>query len=217
MKIFAQMPDPGDALGGMFTMPTAGGGESSPSASGGPSGPPPSGGGGGGGGAEGGPRSSTFKIIYSPLDNLGKILADLDIKSYLQGNFGDDPDQLAHKIWVMYGGAENELSPGKKGERQDKPISSDPVAQQQAQEQEYNNTRNARWKRLPLGVSIEQITSPESISLTIRGGFENLSKMNSKPAQSATEKWLKLATKYDSLKRYKDADWVDKILKCLLT
>lgn len=178
---------------------------------------------GGGGGAPGGPEEGaqppapTFKIIYSPLDNLGKIFADLDFKTYLQGNFGDDPDTLAHKIWVMYGGSEDEITPGKLGERQDTPTSSDPTSQDERQTQEYNATRNERWKRLPAGVSIDKITSTGAISMAIRGGYEALSKASAKPAEAFVEKWVRIANDADLKNNFKQADAVDKILRCLLT
>lgn len=182
-------------MGGLETMPTAGG--------------PP----GGPAGAEGAPAQPEFKVIHSPLDSLGKILADVDLKTYLQNNFGDDPDTLAHKIWLMYGGSEDEMSPGKKGARQDKPESGDMMQQQKIQDEEYNATRNSRWRRLPLGVSIEQITSTQALSNAIMGGFSDLAKSFSKPAQAKHAKfWLKLANIADSRRQYLTADKLDAIL-----
>lgn len=185
--------------GGLETMPTAG---------------PP----GGPAGGEGAPAQPQFKVIHSPLDSLGKILADVDIKTFLQNNFGDDPDTLAHKIWVMYGGSEDEISPGKKGARQDKPASGDMMQQQKIQDEEYNATRNARWRRLPLGVSIEEITSTQALSNAIMGGFSDLAKSFSKPAQAKHSKfWLKLANIADERGQYLTADKLDMILSNVYT
>jgi len=158
------------------------------------------------------PPTPTFKVIYSPLDSLGKILADLDFKTYLQNNFGTDPDESAHKVWVMYGGSENELSPGKKGRRSDKPPSADPVELEQLQTTEYNNTRDKRWERLPLGVSIEQITTPQALSQSIEGGYDALIKQYAKPATSSVLKWIKAAEKADDLKSFYMSDQIIKLI-----
>ena len=168
-------------------------------------------------GGEGAPSGPAFKIIYSPLDSLGKILADLDFKTFLENNFGTDSDELAHKIWVMYGGSEDELDPGKKGERKDSPSSNDVTQQSQAQEEEYNRTRKSRWKRLPEGVSIEEITDPQTIAIAITNGFATLTKMNSKPAQAgSTINLIRIAEVAELNKDFRFADKIDNYLKCLL-
>ena len=180
---FAQVPM------GMDTMPMAA-----------PAGAPP-------GGAPGeGQAQPTFKVIYSPLDSIGKILADLDFKTYVQNHFGDDADALAHKIWVMYGGAEDEVSTGKTGLRQDKPQAQDPTQAEQIQSAEYNATRNSRWERLPAGVSIDEITNTRAISQALTGGWEMLSRANSKPAEAKALAWLKLAEAADDKGLFKLAD-----------
>ena len=154
----------------------------------------------------------SFKIIYSPLDSLGKILADLDFKSFLQSNFGTDHEQLAHKVWVMYGGSENELQKGKPGSRLDTPASSDPTQLETIQNNEYNQTRDKRWERLPKGVSIDEITNPQAIQLSITGGFESLSKAVAKPpAAASSQKWLKIAELADKNGYYKIADKIQKL------
>jgi len=166
---------------------------------------------------EGAPAGPAFKIIYSPLDSLTKILADLDFKTFLENNFGTDSDELAHKIWVMYGGSEDELEPGKKGERKDSPSSDDVTQQTQAQEEEYNRTRKSRWERLPEGVSIEEITDPQTIASTITSGFAMLAKMNSKPAQAnSIANLIRIAEIAESNKNFTFADRIDSYLKCLL-
>jgi hypothetical protein len=170
---------------------------------------------GGAAGAEAPPQPvNTFNVIHSPLDSLGKILADVDIKSFLENNFGGDPDKLAHKIWVMYGGSENELEPGKKGARQDTPHSNDMAEQDAHQNAEYNATRNSRWKRLPAGVSIDQITNTQAISNTIAGGLMLLSKEYSKPPAEAVsiKELIKIANIADNTKDYSFADYIDYIL-----
>jgi len=158
-------------------------------------------------GGEGAPAGPVFKIIHSPLDSLAKILADLDLKTFLENNFGSDPADLAQKIWVMYGGNENELSAGKKGKRLDKPASEDPAQQEKVQDEEYNRTRETRWERLPDGVSIDEITTPEAIEKTLISGGFNLAKSFAKPAAAASvEKWLRTANRADQDGHYTFAD-----------
>ena len=149
-----------------------------------------------------------FKIIHSPLDGLGKILADLDIKTFLENNFGSDPTDLAKKIWVMYGGNENGLGKGKKGKRKEKPASEDPTQQEQIQDDEYNNTRKSRWERLPEGVSIDEMKiTPEAIEKTLISSGFNLAKTYAKPAAaSALNKWNKTADIADAKGDYRFAD-----------
>jgi len=149
-----------------------------------------------------------FKIIHSPLDGLGKILADLDIKTFLENNFGSDPTDLAKKIWVMYGGNENGLGKGKKGKRKEKPASEDPTQQEQIQDDEYNNTRKSRWERLPEGVSIDEMKiTPEAIEKTLISSWFNLAKTYAKPAAaSALNKWNKTADIADAKGDYRFAD-----------
>lgn len=162
-----------------------------------------------GGGAPAAPPQPIFNVIYSPLDSLGKILADLDVKKYLMNNFGESAEDLAHKIWVMYGGSENEIDPGMKGERMDSPVSEDETLQNKIQTDEYNRTRNSRWKRLPKGVSIDEITSPESIKNTILGGFEQLAQEHSKPANAKTiSKLIRLANAAEINGKYKSVDFI---------
>jgi len=158
-------------------------------------------------GGEGAAAGPAFKIIYSPLDSLGKILADLDLKTYIQNNFGTDPKELAQKIWVMYGGNENELGGGKKGKRKEKPASDDPTQQEEIQNEEYNQTRDSRWERLPEGMSIDEITTPEAIEKTLISGGFNMAKSFAKPAAAAKiKKWQKIANKADDNGHYSFAD-----------
>ncbi len=155
-----------------------------------------------------------FQIIHSPLDSLGKILADLDLKTFIENNFGSDQADLAQKIWVMYGGNESQLGEGKKGAREDKPISDDPMQQDSIQDEEYNNTRESRWQRLPLGVSIDEITTPEAIEKTLTSGGFNLARTYAKPAAAFTlDKWNKVANIADQNGNYKFADKLFEIIK----
>ena len=189
MKKLAQIP-------GMETMPTGG--------------MPPMG--------EPAPPQPTFKIIYSPLDSLGKILADLDFKTFLQNHFGDNARDLAMKIWEMYGGDPEERHRGKKGERKDKPASDDMAKQSEAQQQEYNATRDERWRRLPLGVSIDEITNTSALERAITGGFMTLSKGISKPATASTvENIIKIANLADIKNQHFYADKLDIILQNVYT
>lgn len=164
------------------------------------------------------PPAPTFKVIHSPLDSLGKILADLDFKTYLQNNFGTDSQELAMKIWEMYGGSRNDLEKGKTGRRKEEPASADPVSLDKIHDDEYNATRNSRWERLPEGVSIDEITTTGALSNAIYGGFMSLKKEKA-PAPgggglAATSiKLLKIAEKADSLKRYKVSDEIMDFIK----
>lgn len=162
---------------------------------------------------EGAPPPPAFKIIHSPLDTFGKILADLDFKTFLQNNFGTDPRDLAHEIWEMYGGASDELGEGKKGRRQDTPLSGDPMQLQSAQDDEYNRTRKQRWERLPVGVSIDEITSPDALENAIKGGLHSLVQQNAKPAAAKAQAWLKLADRADKNKNYSCADKLLELIK----
>lgn len=160
-------------------------------------------------GGEGAPAPPVFKIIYSPLDTLGKILADLDFKTFLENNFGTDPEELAKKVWVMYGGEEDGIGRGKEGARQDRPQSEDMTTQSKIQEEEYNNTRDKRWLRLPAGKSIDDITDTQALTRAIFGGFIALVKQNAKPAQASSAKGLlKLASKADQLGYFSYSDYI---------
>jgi hypothetical protein len=165
-----------------------------------------------GGSPEAAAPQPTFKVIYSPLDSLGKILADLDFKSYLENHFGDDYGELAHKIWVMYGGAEDELGKCKKGERKDRPQSSDIAEQSEIQEKEYNNTRNERWRRLPLGVGINEITNTEAIEKSIIGGYATLVKSLAKTTSASSQLLVKLANTIDAQGNYQLSDLIDLVI-----
>lgn len=169
-------------------------------------------------GAPGAPAAPSFKPIYSPLDSLAKILADLDFKTYIENNFGTDPDELAHKIWVMYGGPEDELGKGKEGARLDSPSSSDITQQSQEKEDEYNRTRNSRWLRLPLGVSIDQITNTQAISMAVTGGFASVAAAAKKPPAQAKflMNLVRAAEKADQNSNFLLADKIEKYVKCTL-
>lgn len=166
---------------------------------------------GGGMEAPAAPPEPQYKVIYSPLDGLGKILADLDFKSYLQNHFDKSPDVIAHNIWVLYGGGANELTPGKKGKRLQNPYSDQPDEQKSQSDEEYNATRNKRWERLPSGISIDKITTPEAIKNVVIGGFEQIAKQNQQPGPTAAKinELIKTANVADSQKNYNLADKID--------
>ena len=118
----------------------------------------------------------------------------------------------------MYGGSEDEMAPGKKGERSDKPLSNDPMQLQQLQDEEYNNTRDTLWERLPVGKSIDDITTPQAILDAVIGGFSSLSKSFAKPATPAsTKNWIKVANNADLCKLYKLADEIDYLISNVYT
>lgn len=168
------------------------------------------------GGPPGGaaPPEPTYKVIHSPLDSLGKILADLDLQTYLQNNFGTDPVELAQDIWEMYGGSSNDLEKGKPGKRKENPASSDPIELDKIHDDEYNATRNSRWERLPEGVSIDEITNTDALAKTIYDGFITMKKMKAPaapgagPTASLSVKLLKIANTADEKKHYRVADYI---------
>ena len=155
---------------------------------------------------------STFKIIYSPLDSIGKILADLDFKTFLQNNFDLDSSEIALKIWTMYGGSENDMEEGKKGKRQISPASSDMTKQSEIQEKEYNDTRNSKWERLPEGVSIDEITTTTAIEKAVTGGMAQLAKQYAKPATASIKQMIKVAELADQKQDYRIADKIQDLM-----
>lgn len=155
--------------------------------------------------APAGPPAPTFQIIYSPLDNMGKILADLDFKTFLQGNFNKPAKDLALEVWEMYGGDEDGINAYKEGRRKNKPFSDDMMKQQNYQEDEYNRTRETRWERLPVGKTIADITNTQELESAIAGGFNFISKP-AKPAAASVQSLIKTANIADQVGQYKEAD-----------
>ena len=117
----------------------------------------------------------------------------------------------------MYGGPQDELGHGQPGKRQDKPQTSDQTKQDKINTEDYNNTRERRWERLPMGVSIDEITNPQALQMAVEGGFNALVKQNSKPAAAAALEWLKIANKAEESGKYHYVDRLQVLIKNVYT
>lgn len=172
--------------------------------------------------APGAPPSPEREEIGSPLDSLGKILYDVDAPTLVMQMTGSAPEEIAEKIWKLYGGPDKDvISKGKPGERVDK---KDVPPEKEKEEQAV--TEDQRWLRLPEGVSIDDITSLKELITTIKGLMLNTSKNTAKangggpggpggmpPGPMASAKGLvRLAATLDNEGMYKQADWVDRLL-----
>lgn len=159
------------------------------------------------------------KIIYSPLDGVGKILSDVDLKSTLSNEFTDDPKTIAMKIWTMYGGNPDGLTANKTGKRKEAPYSSDMMQQTAAQEDEYNRTRDKRWERLPEGKTIADITNAGDLERVIEGSFNLMTQQFAPKAQTSSSlvKLIKVAENADNSGDYKLSDKIYKLIYVYLS
>ena len=102
--------------------------------------------------------------ITAELDNLGKILYDVDIKEKIGNEVGTDVKDIAQEIWQMYGGNEfGNADEGKVGKRTEEAL----IGNQAKQEREA--TKDARWERLPEGKTITDITSLKELLKVMNG------------------------------------------------
>lgn len=217
---FAQSAPPlgGPPPGGM---PPLGGPSSGPPPPGGmpPLGPPPGGmpspppgGGSPGGNAPGAPREK----IGSPLSTVFEILYDADVMNDVQGA-GKSKDEIALKIWEMYGGTETGgVDSTKIGARNPNKKDVSP----EKEEHEEAATEQTRWRRLPLGKTIGDITTLKELTDSIGGIMSGLKKP---PAPAGPPggmppgmakiipNLVRLATLYDENGKIEQADILDKI------
>jgi hypothetical protein len=109
--------------------------------------------------------------IGSPLNELGKILYDIDIQTIIFDKLGESAD-IALFVWTTYGGEEtgkvNDLHVGKRIPKKD--------VSPEDEEKEQKRTEDRRWERLPKDTTIGDITSLEELSDTIKGIALNVSK-----------------------------------------
>ena len=185
-------PPPGGGLEGLGASPMGG----MPDMAGG--GAPP-------GGAPADPAGPPVPI-YSPLDSLGKILADVGLAADMKNHFDQSPDDSAKRIWMEYGGSPDGRTSIHMGERTNNPNPN--------QEQELENTKNAKWKRLPVGKGISDITDEGAISKTIEDGYFELSIQQHKqqPATASVNKWSRVAQCADNMRNFKLADEIDLLI-----
>jgi hypothetical protein len=97
---------------------------------------------------------------------VSKILYDYDIGTVVDGNAARDAEELALEVWKAYGGTEmGDDVESKTGNRTSKSTKATP----EKQEAEFNATEDSRWKRLPFGKTIEDITTLDELSEILSG------------------------------------------------
>lgn len=152
-----------------------------------------------------------IKIIKAPLENLGLILADVEIEKKLMESMEDNELEIANKIWVDYGGTEDGgVDKEKRGERKES---------EEASDEEIKNTNKTRWKRLPEGQNLLDLEiTLDDFANTIKFLSFGLAKSKSKEQGAATgggmpgmasrklENMVKLAHNFDLLGMYSVAD-----------
>lgn len=90
--------------------------------------------------------ASSQKQILVPLSNLGLILADAEIEKKLLEQLEDNERDIANKVWIQYGGAEDGgVDEEKRGKRKET---------EEATEEEIKRTNKTRWERLPEGQNL---------------------------------------------------------------
>lgn len=163
-----------------------------------------------------GPASGSDKIIRIPLSNVGLILQDAKIKQNLAENIAVPDIEIANRIWEQYGGnIIGDDFPNKVGERTDS---------KEATDDEIEITQHQRWKRLPLGKTITDITSLDELKQAVGyidigytkeiankakgGGGGGMPGM----ASRKLDYLIKLGYNLDSSGDYIKADRIDKIL-----
>lgn len=190
-------------LGGSPPLPPPGGG--TPPMPGMP--PPP-------GGAPGAAPGMPKEKIGSPLSTVFEILYDADVMSDIQGA-GKTKDEIANDIWTTYGGNETGgVDPSKVGARNpdNKDISPED------EEHEQKSTDKHRWRRLPLGQTIGDITSLEELNDSIEGIMSGLKKPPAAPGGGMPPGMAKtlpilvrLASLYDFHGKIEQATALDRI------
>jgi hypothetical protein len=172
--------------------------------------------------APGAPVDPEREEIGSPLDTLGKILYDVDAPTLIMQMTGSSPEDVATSVWEMYGGEKTGgVDKSKIGARIPK---TDVEPEEEKKEQKA--TENSRWRRLPQGKHIGNITRLDELVSTMKGLVMNTIKNESKkgqggpgggappmPMASAKQKWVRMAEKLDQQGEYQLADSIDRHLK----
>jgi hypothetical protein len=136
------------------------------------------------GGAGGPTDNTTAQGVPYPLENLGMILKDAELQKKLSeilsssSNVGStSEEEIANVIFQMYGGNKlGGIDDWKKGER---------VPDKQTDDQEIENTRKTRWKRLPAGKTLNTLEIPvtlDNIMQAVKAISFGISKAKSKEA-----------------------------------
>lgn len=168
-------------------------------------------------GADGAAPNMPKEKIGSPLSTVFEILYDADVMKDIQGA-GKTKDEIANDIWTTYGGTETGgTDPSKVGARnpENKEISPED------EEHEQKSTEKHRWRRLPLGKTIDEITSLEELNDSIGGIMSGLKKPPAPPgggmppgmAANVVKNLVRLASLYDFHGKIEQADFIDKIFK----
>jgi hypothetical protein len=163
--------------------------------------------------APGAPATSREEI-GSPLDSLGKILYDVDITTLLLSRLGDEVEDTALFIWLMYGGDEHGGSlKGRIGKRIKKKDVSD-----KEEKAEQERTEDSRWERLPSGNKITDITSLDEMTSEVQGiavsAVKNELKAQGAPAGGGMpmavrhNNMVKIARKLDKIGFFRSADLI---------
>jgi hypothetical protein len=163
--------------------------------------------------APGAPPTSREEI-GSPLDSLGKILYDVDITTLLLSRLGDETDDTALFVWLMYGGDEHG---GVMKDRIGKRDKKKNVTKEQ-EKAEQDRTEDSRWERLPLGKKLTDITSLDEMTAEIQGiaasAVKNEIKAQGAPAGGGMpmavrhNNMIKIARKLDKIGFYRSADLI---------
>ena len=158
--------------------------------------------------------------ITTPLDSLGKILYDADVTEMIENQVGDATEEIARKIWEMYGGDERgQADPEKVGARSEEPL------QEKGAKHEREATEDSRWLRLPEGKNIGDITSIEEIQKLMNGLAMGTVKQEAAAAGGGAppggappmmahkcRRLLRLANALDAFGLNFDADYIDNIV-----
>jgi hypothetical protein len=156
--------------------------------------------------------------IGAPLDTVFKILYDADIMDKVQGS-GKNSDELALEIWEMYGGTPTGgVDPEKIGHRSDKQN-----VNPESEQNEEEATDKTRWRRLPMGDNLGDITTLHELKESIEGISSGLKKPKNPggpggpggapPMASVIKTIVRLASEYDAHGKIAQADLLDGILK----
>jgi hypothetical protein len=116
---------------------------------GGMGGPPPA-----------GPSTVERPKIAGPLKSVGEILYDFNIEEYIALHPDQSEEDMSEEVWQEYGGDSNEnIKSDKEGERDEESATRTP----EEINSEIERTEESKWERLPIGKTIDDITSLEEV------------------------------------------------------
>jgi len=106
------------------------------------------------------PATTERPKIAGPLKSVGEILYDFNIEEYIALHPDQSEEDMSEKVWEEYGGNHNEnIKSDKEGERDEKSQNRTP----EEVNSEIEKTYDSKWKRLPIGKTIDDITSLDEI------------------------------------------------------